>query len=122
MTTNDYTAIFRTIAYLWIAGEFTSLANLYQYGYDEYKRTPIIFALQRLLTFLGVFFAFLAFLPVIRIYSWDAFESLVNVGLLLLIPLGLYSRRFRQQSLKKQNMELPNVPKESGTISGKVKK
>ncbi len=107
MTLNLITLL-RVVTYLWIGIEFSNLAYLYLMGYKNNKPTPIIKALQTMFLSMSIFFFVLAFLPVVLETDPLAHKLAVSWLPLILIPVGLTTRTFRSESLRKQSMELPD--------------
>lgn len=100
-------SIIRAVVYFWVAVEFLSLGYLYKYGYDHFKPTPVIRALSCLLIWIGVFFGFLTFLPILAIVSHEADTIVRNFGIVMVLPIAVWSRRFRNESIREKKMPLP---------------
>ena len=99
--------LIRSVLYIWLSSEFLFLAHLYAYGYTKYKKTNIIITLQRLFFVLGLLFSFMAFLPILLIFSNDGHTTFTLLLPLLIIPVGYFVRRFRCESIKETKMTLP---------------
>ena len=99
--------LIRSVLYLWIASEFLFLAHLYMYGYTKYRKTNVIISLQRLFLILGVLFSFMAFLPILLVFSDDGFVTFTLFLPIFLIPVGIFVRKFRSESIKETNIDLP---------------
>ena len=103
-----YLSIFRIIIYLWVGLEFGNLAFLYLVGYKNYKTTPIIKALQLMFTCLSVLFLFYSFVPALFISNSTLHSYVILFLPIVLIPVGFAVRKFREESLRKQKMDLPD--------------
>lgn len=106
-------SIFRVIVYLWVGIEFANLSYLYLAGYKNNKPTPIIKALQVMFVCLSIQFLAYAFLPVLLETDAESHKVAVTWLPLILVPVGITVRLFREQSLKKQTMDLPKGNKKN---------
>jgi len=97
----DPPTILRSVVYIWVATEFSFLSYIYWQGYKDFKPTPIINALQKLLFFSSLVFFYLSALPLILKLNPVVHLSAVMFIPVPLIPLGLSLRKFRQESLRR---------------------
>ena len=117
MTLMTYMSVFRIIMYLWVAIEFGNLAFLYLVGYKTVKTSPIIRSLRVMFSFLSALFFFYSFIPALYESNPQIHMVVIQFLPIFLIPVGFAVRRFRDESLRKQKMDLPD-----GDIKGHNKK
>lgn len=108
MSIMTWLSIFRIIVYLWVGIEFGNLAFLYLVGYKNYKTTPIIKSLQIMFVCLSALFLFYSFVPALFISNPTVHSYVIQFLPIVLIPVGFAVRKFREESLRKQKMDLPD--------------
>jgi len=94
--------LIRAAFYLWVAYECALLGYLYQWGYDQMKKTPIIGALKNFFLVLTGFFLYL-----VSVAAADYFSPSLRETLSYLIPFPLLMvlkalRSFRYWSLRQK--------------------
>jgi DNA integrity scanning protein DisA with diadenylate cyclase activity len=99
MIISDLSDLIRAFFYLWVGVECAFLAYLYSWGYSNMKRTPIIYALKNIFIFLAVYFFFLMFIPIIKIFNREIQFFMLNFTPIFLIALIIMLRNFRCSSL-----------------------
>lgn len=91
----------RAILYFCSSVYFFSLAWLYYYGNVRFSpNSKIIFYLQKMLLFLGVFFGLLVAVAITDITSQYYHEILSSILVFFLIPIIYYTDRFREYSVE----------------------
>jgi hypothetical protein len=99
MTTIDLSDFIRALLYLWVGIECAFLAYLYSWGYYNMKKTPIIYALKNIFLFFSLYFFFLMFIPIAKIFNQELQLSMINFSPIFLAVLVIMLRNFRASSL-----------------------
>ena len=96
----DCVDITRSLFYLWVAVESSLLAYIYNYGYENMKKTPVIGAIRNVFISLAIAFFYFSFIPIVKILSLEAYFVLLGFSLIVIIFIILSLRNFRHLSLK----------------------
>jgi hypothetical protein len=97
----DWIDLIRSFVYLLAAIESSLVAYNYNFGYMNMKKTPVIGSIRNVFIALAVLFFYMAFVPVVKIFSPEAYIFAVSVIPVPILVLILHIRDFRHNSLTK---------------------
>ncbi|MBV6514258.1 MAG: hypothetical protein MOGMAGMI_01839 [Candidatus Omnitrophica bacterium] len=99
--------VIRSFLWMWLGIELIILWFVYNFGYKNYRKTPIIEALQAMILSLALQYGVISFLPLTLSLNPKIYPFLVNFTIPIAFISVMAVRKFRHLSLWEDKLNLP---------------